>query len=116
MPTYCLIFRGLLPGQAPESFTLALSELHTLPPQQLNMVLSGRGLVLAHGLTHKRALWLQARLLSNGCVCALEHDTTELTDRAENEARHRSIWMGFGVGLLLLVLALWLAASAYIRV
>lgn len=103
MATYCLLFRGLLPDQAPESFALAMSELHRLTPQQAGMVLTGQGLVLARGLTRKRALELQSRLFSNGCVCALEEEMTQLMERAEREARRRSSLMQYGVVVLLVV-------------
>lgn len=113
MPTYCLIFRGLVPEQAPESFALALSELHALPSQQIAVVLSGRGLILARGLSRKRALELQGIMLKNGCICALEEDRTDLVERAASEADRRSKLMQYGVALFLLILVLALAFGAF---
>ena len=112
MPSYRLVFRGLLPEHTPESFADALAGLLALPAEQIAVVLSPRGVVLACGLQQQNALCLQATFIQKGCLCAIEAEQ-EASVLERFDVRRLNYFL-YGVVLTLLLMALFAAALLFL--
>lgn len=113
MQTYCLVFQAVLPGYNREDFGHTVSKLLGLPPQQITMALSTKGVVLASGLGRKEALLLQGTLIRNGYLCGVEEDKHASARQAAWEKERRVEWMQMGILLLLILLALLSGFAAF---